>query len=100
MLADGAPVPPSWDATSDSLAAWLARELNATRLLLIKSVDLPSGAPLNLRELAEADMVDPLFPSLAGVSGADVYFAGPTAIDTAAAVFAQGGVPGALIPHA
>jgi aspartokinase-like uncharacterized kinase len=30
-------LPASWDITSDSLAAWLARRLNAANLLLIKS---------------------------------------------------------------
>jgi probable H4MPT-linked C1 transfer pathway protein len=34
------PLPHSWDVTSDSIAAWVADELNADRLLLIK----PPGA--------------------------------------------------------
>ncbi len=31
----------SWDVTSDSLAAWLANQLNATELILVKSAALP-----------------------------------------------------------
>lgn len=34
------PLPHSWDVTSDSIAAWVAREIGATRLILIK----PAGA--------------------------------------------------------
>ena len=32
-------IPESWDVTSDSLAAWLARQLNASALLLVKSLE-------------------------------------------------------------
>lgn len=35
-------IPESWDVTSDSLALWLAAELRAERLVLVK----PPGAPL------------------------------------------------------
>lgn len=34
-------LPSSWDVTSDSLAAALAQDLGASRLLLLKSVDAP-----------------------------------------------------------
>jgi aspartokinase-like uncharacterized kinase len=44
------PLPHSWDVTSDSIAAWVAGELGAARLLLIK----PPGAQ-------GPDLVDPLF---------------------------------------
>jgi hypothetical protein len=44
------PLPHSWDVTSDSIAAWVAGELGAARLLLIK----PPGAQ-------GRDLVDPLF---------------------------------------
>jgi hypothetical protein len=45
---NAAGVPPSWNITSDSLAAWLAREVGATNLLLIKSaapLPRPEDAP-------------------------------------------------------
>jgi len=44
------PLPHSWDVTSDSIAAWVAAELDASRLLLIK----PPGA-------RGADLTDPHF---------------------------------------
>jgi aspartokinase-like uncharacterized kinase len=39
-LRDADPLPHSWDVTSDSIAAWVAGEVGACRLVLIK----PSGA--------------------------------------------------------
>lgn len=54
------PVPHSWDATSDSIAAWIAVALRATHLVLIKPA---AGAP--------RDMADAHFGSiLAAASGA------------------------------
>jgi aspartokinase-like uncharacterized kinase len=37
---------PSWEVTSDSLAAWLARRLGATRIVLLKSTDPPEDRRL------------------------------------------------------
>ncbi len=34
-------IPASWDISSDSLAAWLATQLRAKQLLLVKSIKLP-----------------------------------------------------------
>jgi aspartokinase-like uncharacterized kinase len=34
------PLPHSWDVTSDSIAAWVARALRARQLILLKSVDV------------------------------------------------------------
>jgi len=34
---DQAAIPATWDITSDSLAAWLAKQLSATELILVKS---------------------------------------------------------------
>ncbi len=97
MLASAAAVPPSWDATSDTLAAWLARELGAAKLLLVKSADLPPGAAPTLAELAASGVADRLFPAFAGTSGAAVFIAGPSALEGAAALLAAGGVPGTRI---
>jgi dihydroneopterin aldolase len=88
-------IPASWDMTSDSLAAWLAGEMGADRLLLVKSCDV--AAPVSLAELARAKIVDPLFARFAARSGAAVYVAGPCALADAAEVFHTGGVPGAPV---
>ena len=82
---------------SDTLTAWLAREIKAELLLLIKSLDLPSPGP-TVAELARAGVVDPMFPKYARASGAAVFVAGPKALADAADLLAQGLVPGCEIP--
>lgn len=56
---DNAGIPASWDITSDSLAAWLAKTLSATELILIKSAAIDAG--LSLNQLAEQHIVDKAF---------------------------------------
>ncbi len=51
----------SWNVTADSISAWLARHLNAERLVLVKSCCLPS-APFDVHSLASAGIVDHAFP--------------------------------------
>lgn len=73
-------LPASWDVTSDSIAAWVAREAGAERLVLVKAADglgvddyFPralEGArfetwvigPARLAELLERGRIDPLLP--------------------------------------
>jgi aspartokinase-like uncharacterized kinase len=57
-------IPASWDVTSDSLAAWLAGHISATRLLLVKSCDVPAALGSDAPALASAGIVDPEFPAL------------------------------------
>ena len=87
-------IPASWDATSDTLAAWLARACGASDLLLVKSCDVV--APVCLRALAAAKVIDPLFPHFAALSGARVHIAGPAALLFAKALLQNGSVPGAV----
>ncbi len=51
----------SWDVTSDTIAAWLARSLHADGLLLVKSCPLPAR-PGDAAALASAGIVDPSLP--------------------------------------
>jgi aspartokinase-like uncharacterized kinase len=65
------PLPHSWDVTSDSIAAWVARALGARRLMLVKHEDGfigslrgPRSVPPHVRQIALeafADAVDPYF---------------------------------------
>lgn len=52
----------SWSVTSDSIAAWIAAQIGAVRLMLVKSVDRPSG---DLQLAARSGYVDAAFPTLA-----------------------------------
>jgi aspartokinase-like uncharacterized kinase len=54
----------TWDVTSDSLAAWLARRLNATTLLLVKSMRI-DGAQPDVAELMRRGWVDAAFSGFA-----------------------------------
>jgi 5-(aminomethyl)-3-furanmethanol phosphate kinase len=49
-MRDADPLPHSWDVTSDSIAAWVAGELGAERLVLIK----PPGALRGATNLVDA----------------------------------------------
>jgi aspartokinase-like uncharacterized kinase len=46
----------SWEITSDSLAAWLARKLKAAKLIVVKSCEIDST--LTITELTERFIVD------------------------------------------
>ena len=52
MLLDNDDIQASWDVSSDSLALWLARQLKATHLVLVKPDVRPDIV----------DLVDPTFP--------------------------------------
>jgi len=56
---DVAEIPETWEVTSDSLAVYLAAQLNAEQLILVKSAQLPS--PINLYQLSEQGIVDQAF---------------------------------------
>ena len=53
---DNAAIQASWDITSDSLAAWLAKALSATELILVKSANIDTS--LSLQQLAKQHIVD------------------------------------------
>jgi aspartokinase-like uncharacterized kinase len=95
MVLAATDVPASWDVTSDSLAAWLAGTLGVARLLLVKSCDVQE--PVTLRGLADAGIVDPLFPSFACKSAAAVHIAGPAALARAGDMLRAGGMPGGRV---
>jgi 5-(aminomethyl)-3-furanmethanol phosphate kinase len=64
MLAREPGIPATWDVTSDSLAAWLARRLNAERLVLVKACAAPEPGAPHAQWVSEA-MVDRAFPVFA-----------------------------------
>jgi aspartokinase-like uncharacterized kinase len=70
-------LPETWDLTSDSLAAWLAGALGASRLLLVKH-GRGEGASIDAYDLVARGVVDPLFPRYLKKSGAQAWLASPT----------------------
>ncbi len=54
--------PQSWSVTTDSLAAWVALACNASKLVLLKSTDVPGN--LSWKQASEAGFVDHYFPTL------------------------------------
>lgn len=78
-------LPQSWDLTSDSLAAWIARASGAARLTLVKSA--PAAPGTGPGDWAAFGLVDPLFPRYAA------QVAGPVEVmtlDGALAHFTKG----------
>jgi len=69
-------IPQSWDVTSDSLAAWLAGEIGAERLLLVKHVE-PTHGTIRVADLAAHDIVDNAFANFLAASGATAFILGP-----------------------
>ncbi len=76
MIHDCSGIPQSWDVTSDSLAAWLAAEVGAALVVLIKSA-IPRCMEISVDEASASGVVDPLFPAFLGKAGVDAIWLGP-----------------------
>jgi aspartokinase-like uncharacterized kinase len=76
MALSATDIPPSWDVTSDSLAAWLAGKIGAARLLLVKQVE-PAHGTTHAADLAERDIVDRAFANFLAASGVPAFILGP-----------------------
>ncbi|MBV9239791.1 MAG: hypothetical protein JOZ94_28470 [Xanthobacteraceae bacterium] len=96
MVLDQVDIPSSWDVTSDSLAAWLARKLRAPRLLLIKHLD-PPGDPVRAEDLVKHGIIDRAFVPVLGSSGIAASIIGPAQHAAAARALARGEVIGSRI---
>ena len=62
MVSSAAQIAATWDITSDSLAAWLARTLKAARLVLVKSCMIPLYATID--ELVRSEIIDREFTNM------------------------------------
>ena len=93
MVAQAPDVEADWRVTSDSLAAWLARETGAMALVMIKSVDV--APELTVDDLAAKEVVDRAFPAYVGAT--PLYVAGPRAATHAARQLGEATPPGVAI---
>lgn len=75
LLNDETEVPASWDWSSDSIALWLAHQIEA-ELCLVKSI-APSEALYTAESLLVAGIVDRAFPCLLRQTARKVYWLGP-----------------------
>jgi dihydroneopterin aldolase len=71
VLWDHPDIPQSWDVTSDSLAAWLAVQTGAPRMLLVKSASV-SGAEAKVGDLIASGMIDRAFADFLGALDVEV----------------------------
>jgi dihydroneopterin aldolase len=76
MVLAAADIPQRWDVTSDSLAAWLARQIGAERVLLVKHIE-PSPEAVRARDLAARDIVDKAFADFLAASRVPAFVLGP-----------------------
>jgi aspartokinase-like uncharacterized kinase len=75
LVAGRRDIPESWTVTSDSLALWLARRLDAERCFIVKSVRRKRAA-LGAAGLARGGVVDAAFPDMLKGAGLPVFLLG------------------------
>lgn len=92
QMTRNADIAQSWDITSDSLAAWLCRQIGSRHLLLCKQVD-PESLPEGLQALVDNGVVDAMLPVLLGEETV-LYIAGPSSLRSQLAELPMARVPG------
>ncbi len=65
-------IPQNWSVTSDSLSAWLAKELKAEKLILIKRIGIDVDS--TFAELTKENIVDSSFKSFVRGSSFDIRY--------------------------
>lgn len=93
MVAAATGIAADWRVTSDSLAAWLAHETQASLLLLIKSLDV--APDLSVEDLVAREVVDRAFTAYHKKT--PLFVAGPRTVNNAARQLAEATPPGVAI---
>jgi len=86
----------SWDATSDSLAAWLLGRVGADRLILVKHVELRAGRA-RVEDLAAMGVIDKAFAEHLGKSAGSAFIIGPSDRDAAIIAIRDGMAAGVRV---
>ncbi len=81
-------IPASWEMTSDSLSLWLAIELGAELLAVVKSVT-PARGEYDLRRLVSEGRLDAQFPRLAARFNGDIAWFSSDQTDAFAAALSS-----------
>jgi aspartokinase-like uncharacterized kinase len=87
----------TWDVTSDSLALWLARRLNAERVLVVKACAVDPS--LGLAELAAAGVLDRRFPDWAMHAAFPVDVLQADAVESVRLALVRGEWPPPTLPR-
>ena len=95
MVHERADIEASWDVTSDSLAAWLAGDLLASLLVLVKAVPLPQ--PHSAAALAREGVVDRAFPAYLARAGCECRILGAPEHTLLARAVRDGIAPGTRV---
>jgi Uncharacterized archaeal kinase related to aspartokinases, uridylate kinases len=95
QMTRNAELPPSWDITSDSLAAWLCGKLGSRDLVLCKQVDLEEIIE-DIQALVDKGVVDAMLPELLGEE-TSVYVAGPSSLRSQLAELPMSRIPGCRV---
>lgn len=97
LMTEGHPaIRESWDVTSDSLAAWLACDMGAAALFLVKAV-VPPDPVVTASELSECGVVDPLFPEMVAGRSLDVRILGKKHFASMKQMLLTGGTGGTRV---
>jgi aspartokinase-like uncharacterized kinase len=75
LVSNRSDIPQSWTVTSDSLALWLAGQLQASACYVIKSIARTVSA-VSAEQLARDNVVDGAFPSMLKHAGVKTYLLG------------------------
>src|SRR5262245_48754262 len=95
MVLGAKEIPWSWEVTSDSLAAWLAGQLGARRVLLVKHLAVPIDCALD--GLVAHAIVDEALPRFLRELDLDAYVAGPADFATIVAAIREGSPVGVRV---
>jgi 5-(aminomethyl)-3-furanmethanol phosphate kinase len=96
MVLDAEDIAPSWEVTSDSLAAWLAGRLGGGRLFLVKHAPALAG-PTKAEKLAALGIVDRALPLYLRKSALRTFVLGPCDHDAVGGAVRTGTAAGVAV---